>query len=170
MKRPDWWPGAWKWPGEGAPVPAARRVEPTRTGPVLTSRSGDPIGTFLRVLVSGFGAERAVLYRMDRQADRWTPVRGASGDADAARPFRVRGHPLTWCARERLVVQIPTADLPDAPAGVSWLLAGGLPGGDRVLVLAFAGAPPTAARRMMEAAVEHLAALPQEPASEGRTN
>ena len=135
-----------------------------------SSRNADPPASFLRLLVAAFGAERAVVYRRTRDGESWIPERRSPRDASALRSLDARGHPLTWCARERLIAQIPTAELPDGPGEASWLLAGGLPGGDRVLVLAFAGAPPTAARRAMEAAVEHLASLALDPPAEGRTN
>lgn len=170
MKRPDWWPHGWKWPGDAASGPEVRPVAPAAAVGSATAGAEDLLGSFLRVLTVSFGAEHAVLYRLDRERDRWTPERSAPAEAAGPGALRVRGHPITWCARERLVVQIPTADLPDPPAGVSWLLAGGLRGGEKVLVLAFAGAPPGAARRAMGAAVEHLWSLSLAEESGGRTN
>jgi len=134
------------------------------------SRRVDPSDSFLQVLVAAFGAERAVVYRRAREGDRWVPERRMPQDASSLRAPEARGHPLTWCARERLIAQIPTRDLPGAPDGASWLLAGGMPGGERVLALAFVGAPPTSARRAMRAAVEHLSSLPLDPPADGRTN
>lgn len=136
----------------------------------MSSRTSDPPASFLRVLVVAFGAERAVVYRRTRDGASWIPERRSPRDGSALRSLEARGHPLTWCARERLIAQIPTAELPEGQTEASWLLAGGLPGGDRVLVLAFAGAPPTAARRAMEASVEHLASLPLDGPAAGRTN
>lgn len=119
------------------------------------------------MLTTAFGAEHVSLYHLDRAGERWRRERSVPDGASAPTSIRVTGHPLTWCARERLVVQIPASELSDVPAGVSWLLAGGLPGGGRVLVLAFAGAPPTAARRAMGAAVEHVASLASAGAERG---
>lgn len=170
MRRPDWWPGPWPWPGSEAPEAVASSTDGPRRATTTGSLPVDPSDSFLRVLVAAFGAERAVVYRRAREGDRWVPERRTPQDASSLRAPDARGHPLTWCARERLVAQIPTRDLPGAPEGATWLLAGGMPGGERVLVLAFVGAPPTAARRAMEAAVEHLSSLPPDPPSGGRTN
>ncbi len=171
MKRPEWWPDGWKWPGRGVEERPSERAETTAARHSMrSSRAEDSTASFLAVLTSAFGAEHASLYHLDRAGEYWRRERSDPDEAMAPTSIRAKGHPLTWCARERLVVQIPASELREGPAGVSWLLAGGLPGGGRVLVLAFAGAPPTAARRAMGAAVEHLSSLASTAAERGRTN
>lgn len=171
VKRPEWWPDGWKWPGRGVEERPSERAETTAARHSMrSSRAEDSTASFLAVLTSAFGAEHASLYHLDRAGEYWRRERSDPDEAMAPTSIRAKGHPLTWCARERLVVQIPASELREGPAGVSWLLAGGLPGGGRVLVLAFAGAPPTAARRAMGAAVEHLSSLASTAAERGRTN
>lgn len=130
----------------------------------------DTTESFLRVLVEGFGAERVVVYRLARDRHRWIPERRMPQDTASLRSLEARGHPFTWCARERLIAQIPVAEVPDGPGEGAWLLAAGLQAGERVLVMSFAGAPPTVARQGMEAIVAHLTRLPRPGARPGRTN
>lgn len=170
MKRPGWWPEGWAWPG--APADAASEAG---AGPRPVSRRepagrGDAAESFLRVLLEGFAADRVVVYRLARDRERWIPERRMPRDSASLRSLEARGHPLTWCARERLIAQIPMAEVPDGPGDGAWLLAAGLPGGERVLVLTFAGTPPPVARRGMQAVVDHLVGLPLEGTEGGRTN
>lgn len=160
MKRPAWWPRSWPWPGSG-------RGGADRPGPGLppvTSRvpAEDPSGTFLHMLATAFGAERAVLYRLDRTRETWVPERsaaGGNGEGEASRELAARGHPLSWCLREQLVAQLPRGELAGDRRAGGWTLAGPVPGSDRVLVLVFGGSPPAGARRAVHAARKHVAAL-----------
>lgn len=162
LKRPGWWPRPWPWPGPGGEPgdppgpglpPAARR----RTG-----TAEDPAATFLRTLSTAFGAERTVLYRLDRDREAWVPERWSAGDRGPSAPpdeTAAAGHPLSWCLREELVAQIPREEMAGDRRGAGWALAGPVPGSDRMLVMAFGGSPPAGARRAVDAARRHVAAL-----------
>jgi len=149
------------WPGRS-------RARPGSAGaPELPDRGRrpdppEPLESFLRTLRLAFGAERAVVFRLDRERDRWRAAR--ESPADGVRPLARRsiptgGHPLTWCLREELVVQVETADLFGKSEGVGWTLAGAVPGRDRSLLVSFTGSPPVPARRTMRTALRHLEAL-----------
>lgn len=160
MKRPSWWPRSWPWPGDvrsagdrpGTGLPPARG----------RSSDAEPSETFLRTLATAFGAEQAVLYRLHRGREAWLVERSAPGGNGAAEPpgeLPARGHPLSWCLREELVAQLPRGELAGDRRTGGWTLAGPVPGSDRVLVLIFGGSPPSGARRAVDAAREHVAAL-----------
>lgn len=160
MRRPSWWPRPWPWPG-------SRDAAGDRPGPGLPPAAshgqlGNPAATFLSTLATAFGAEVAVVYRLDRGRETWVPERAATDgtvDVEAPRELPARGHPLTWCLREELVAQLPRGELAGDRRAGGWTLAGPVPGGDRVLVLAFGGSPPAGARRAVDAARRHVAAL-----------
>lgn len=160
MKRPSWWPRSWPWPG------GARSGEdrPGTGLPPAAARgsAGDPPATFLRTLATAFGAEQAVLYRLHRDRAAWVVERSAAGGNGAAEPpgeLAARGHPLSWCLREELVAQLPRGELAGDRRAGGWTLAGPVPGSDRVLVMIFGGSPPSGARRAIDAARQHVAAL-----------
>lgn len=160
MKRPSWWRRSWPWPGgrEGGERPGGAGLPPAASG----GGTDDPSTTFLRAMVAAFGAERGVLYRLDRDRECWVPERAAGeeeGRADPPPELAARGHPLSWCLREELVAQLPRGELAGDRRAGGWALAGPVPGSDRVLLLLFGGSPPGAARRAVEAARRHLASL-----------
>lgn len=156
IRRPRWWPEG-LWPGtRGAAEPAAGL-------PGRRRRTGDeapPAESFLRAVVAAFGAEGASVYRLDRAAGAWVPelrAGEAPGDGETGE-LRAAGHPLTWCLREDLLLQVSSDELLGRRVA-GWSLAGPVPGGDRALLLTFRGSPPAGAREGLRAAVEHLAAL-----------
>lgn len=160
MRRPGWWPRSWPWPGGGP----TRPEEPSRGLPRAGARRGpeDPSETFLRTLGTAFGAERTTLYRLDRGREAWVPERsvaGSTGADDLPEELPARGHPLSWCLREELVAQLPPGELAGSRRAGGWTLVGPAPGSDRVLVMVFGGSPPAGARRAVEAARRHVAAL-----------
>lgn len=160
MRRPAWWPRSWPWPG-GREAPGGR---PGPGLPRTTSRgpAGDPAATFLRTLAAAFGAELAVVYRLDRGRETWVPEHastGGDGGGEAPPELPARGHPLSWCLREELVAQLPREELAGDRRAGGWILAGPVRGSERVLVLLFGGSPPAGARRAVDAARSHVAAL-----------
>lgn len=160
MTRPSWWPRSWPWP-------SSRQGRGDDPGPGLPAAAsgdgtGDPAATFLRTLAVAFGAERATLYRLDRGREAWEPAdsaAGGSGDPEPPRDLPARGHPLSWCLREELVAQLPRGELAGDRRAGGWSLAGPVPGSERVLVMVFDGSPPAGARRALDAARKHVAAL-----------
>lgn len=157
MRRPDWWPSGWSWPGRGgAPRPGRLPERPA-------ARRGEPPGaSFLATLLEAFGAERAVLFELDRERGVWRVERAVAGPEAPSREdgeLPAAGHPLTWCLREELVVQVPARELSGDRSGDGWALAGPVPGASRVLMLTFHGAPPARARRAMRPALDHLGNL-----------
>lgn len=99
---------------------------------------------------------------LDRERGAWRVERAVTGPE--ARPDReedlpAAGHPLTWCLREELVVQVPVSELTPDRSGEGWALAGPVPGTARTLIIVFHGAPPARARRAMGSALDHLAGL-----------
>lgn len=153
--RPAWWPGA-LWPGESRPEPPGGLPE---RSPRPEDGEERPVDSFLRVVTASFGARGASVYRLDRDRSVWVvdrrvgaPPNGSSDELAAA------GHPLTWCLREELSMQSEADELLGGRSG-GWALAGAVPGADRALVICFGGSPPSGARKGLEAAVEHLAAL-----------
>ena len=165
MKRPGWWPARWSWPGGDATRETVRLPEPRSPG-----QADAPEATFLAALAEAFGARRATLLRLDRERGAWVVERdvvGPDGDAAGASEMSAAGHPLTWCVREELIVQVPAGELSGDRADDGWALAGPAPGGSRVLVVRFHGAPPSRARRAMRPALEHLGALGDRPESRG---
>lgn len=166
LERPGWWPSGWSWPGEGPGRETVRLPEARSPG-----RSEEPGATFLATLVEAFAAERASVLRLDRDRGAWVGEREvAAPEASAAgdREFPAAGHPLTWCLREELVVQIPAGEITGDRGGEGWALAGPVAGRSRVLVILFHGTPPTRARRAMRPALRHLDALGVRPESRGR--
>lgn len=161
MSRPGWWPSGWPWPG-GKASPGTARV-PDRSRPVERSgASEDPDASFLVTLIEALGAQRAVLFALDREEGVWRAERSASGPDAGPRDrdgLSAAGHPFTWCLREDLVVQVPVSELTADRSGEGWALAGPVRGTSRVLVLAFHGPPPSRARRAMRPALDHLASL-----------
>lgn len=158
MRRPGWWPRGWPWPGP-EPTPGATSRLPDAP-PGAGPRS--PAASFLRTLVEAFGAERAWLLALDRERGAWRLERemlGAEGEQPLESEVEAVGHPLTWCVREELVVQVPAGDLTDDRGREGWALAGPVPGRDRTLVLIFHGAPPAGARRAMRPALDHLSTM-----------
>lgn len=163
MRRPSWWPRGWAWPGGEPSTRAGRLPDPAPGG-----RAGARDATFLTTLLEAFGAERAALLSLDRERGAWRVERSATGPE--ARPAEeaelpAPGHPLTWCLREDLVVQVPVDELTPDRSGDGWALAGPVPGTSRVLVVVFHGAPPARARRAMRSALAHLAGLDGESGS-----
>lgn len=136
-------------------------------------RRSAPPASFLLTLREAFGAERASLLRLDRERGTWTVEReelGPEGGDGTDEELEARGHPLTWCVREELTVQVPAGDLTGDRGREGWALVGPVPGSLRALVLVFHGAPPSGARRAMRPALDHLAALqdaldPEEPSA-----
>lgn len=160
MTRPAWWPRSWPWPAS----PEEGGDEPGPGLPPAASRdgTGDPAATFLRTLAVAFGAERATLYRLNRGREAWEledSADGGNGDREPPRPLPARGHPLSWCLREELVAQLPRGELAGDRRAGGWSLAGPVPGSDRVLVMVFGGSPPAGARRALDSARKHVAAL-----------
>lgn len=156
IPRPRWWPEA-LWPGTGG------TGEPAPGLPERRRRAGEgspPAETFLRAVVAAFGARGASVYRLDRASGAWVPEhRAGEGPGDGARgELRAAGHPLTWCLREDLLLQVSSDELLGRRVA-GWSLAGPVPGGERALLLTFRGSPPAGAREGLRAAVEHLAAL-----------
>lgn len=155
LRRPGWWPGS-LWPGGGRPEPPGGLPEASRG-----REGGDvrPVDSFLAAVVAAFGAEGASVYRLDRERSSWVLERRAGEPpAGSTDELAAAGHPLTWCLREELSMQSETSELLGGRSS-GWALAGSVPGADRALVVSFGGSPPTGARRGLEAAVEHLAAL-----------
>lgn len=165
MRRPGWWPKRWAWPWT-EPVPASSKL-PKRSSPV---GQGEPTVTFLTALLEAFGAERASLLTLDRDREAWVVEReavGPDGSPSSGGGDPAAGHPLTWCLREELVVQVPAGELNADRTGEGWALAGPIPGAGRVLVIVFHGAPPARARRAMRPALDHLGALEEAGAEAG---
>lgn len=156
IRRPPWWPEA-LWPrvadrsdGERAdlPPPAPGRRDDLR-----------PVDSFLRTLTTAFGADGAILFRLDRGDAEWRRERSYGGEtAPAADAFRAEGHPLTWALREGLVLQVASEELFGARVP-GWSVTGPVRSADRVLVLTFRGSPPTGARDGVRPALEHLGQL-----------
>lgn len=155
-RRPDWWPPG-LWPGGGR-----RRESPGRL-PERTPGAGDgpssPDASFLELVRAAFGARSAAVFRLEREQSAWV-LDGRVGEPGGGPPqrFGAAGHPLTWCLREELVVQVETAELLGGRTG-GWTLAGPVPGADRALLVIFEGSPPTGARSAVRAALRHLASL-----------
>lgn len=172
MRRPDWWPPS-LWPD--------RANDPPQVGPGGGSshRAGDPSGgtpveSFLGAFAVSSGAERAVLLRLDEADGSWiveTVVRGDGNVGEGAgRRTAAAGHPLTWCLREELLVQLRANELVPAYEGGGWALAGPVPGGSRVMAVAYGASPPVRAREALGAALTHLGRLEEAsllPGSEG---
>lgn len=160
MRRPRWWPRGWPWPGSGPAPPDG----PPSALPRAAARGAaeNPAETFLETLGTAFGAERTTLYRLDRGREAWVPERsvaGSAGSDDPPRELPARGHPLSWCLREELVAQLPRDERVGSRRAGGWILVGPVPGSDRVLLMVFGGSPPAGARRAVEAARHHVAAL-----------
>lgn len=160
MRRPHWWPGRW-WPGGDEDATAGPSVTPA---PARRSRSagGDAAETFLWTLLEAFGSEGVALLGLDEEADRWVVIRKAVREKSAGGPsseLHAPGHPLTWCLREELIVQMPPDRVQglDSPGG--WCLAGPVPGNRCVLLWWFPGPPGPHARRALRPALEHLSLL-----------
>lgn len=155
MRRPSWWPVE-LWPGGGR-APGRAADLPERRGRAVGT--APPAGTFLRAVVAASGAEGASLYRLDRGEGAWIPELRAGELPEAGKsPLSAAGHPLTWCLREDLLVQVSSDELLGGRAP-GWSLAGPVPGGERALVMTFGGSPPAGAREGLRAALDHLAAL-----------
>lgn len=159
MRRPEWWPAA-LWPGEADGRRDADAVPGGLPAPRSPDAGKEPAGTFLDALVALYGAEAATLYRLERPDRTWTAERWApDGAGEGARgPFPAAGHPLTWCLREELQLQVSVGDLFDTRAS-GWALVGPVQGSDRVLVVTFRAGPPSGARGGLGAALGHLEAL-----------
>lgn len=161
MRRPDWWPPS-LWP-----VNRSERVErgPTEGTPRATGSGGEgtPVETFLRAFVVSSGADRAVMVRLDPNEETWTVE--AVVDDEGPNPASIGqrtpapGHPLTWCLREDLLVQLRAEELMPGAEGGGWALAGPVPGSRRVLAVRYGAGPPIRAREALGAALAHLAVL-----------
>ena len=113
MRRPDWWPPS-LWPanrsepGEGVPSGGTPRA-PGSGG------KATPVETFLSAFVVSSGADRAVVLGLDPSEERWTVETAVDeeGPAPASTGQRTSaaGHPLTWCLREDLLVQLRAEEL-----------------------------------------------------------
>lgn len=157
IRRPEWWPPA-LWPGGSDPegTPTQARL-PDRRG--REGGAEDPTATFLEAMTALSGAEEAVLYRLDRTTDAWRVEKRTEGEAGVGEEeIRAAGHPLTWCLREELVVQVDVGELLGGRRG-GWALAGPVAGRERALVLVFRRSPPPGSRPGFQAALRHLEAL-----------
>ncbi len=107
-------------------------------------------------------AGRAAVWVYRREEGAWQVEREARFDdwaAPEAGPVAAEGHPLTWALREGLVLQLPSERLGWSAFEGGWTLLGVVPGSRRALTLEFPGSPPAAARRGLQAALDHLADL-----------
>lgn len=164
MRRPRWWPPS-LWPSPGSPGSEVTTVG--AAGGAAVARQGrSPAETFLRTFVTASGADGAALVVLDPGESTWKVEAyvGEEGSGVDARDRRARavGHPLTWCLREELMVQLSADELMPGHEGGGWALAGSVPGGDRVLVVRFGSSPPIGAREALESALAHLGSLEQE--------
>lgn len=164
MRRPKWWPPS-LWPSPG---PSGSEVTTVGAagGSAVTRGGGSPAETFLRTFVTASGADEAALVGLDPRESTWK-VEACVGEegsrVDALdRRARAVGHPLTWCLREELMVQLSADALMPGHEGGGWALAGSVPGGARVLVVSFGASPPIGAREALEAALAHLGSLEEE--------
>lgn len=156
LQRPGWWPPG-LWPGgPRRPDPPGGLPERPRATAV---GDAEPPASFLEAIRAAFGAGGVALYRLDRDGAAWILERRVGGDeAPPPGELAAAGHPLTWCLREDLLVQVTSDELLGGRAP-GWSLAGAVPEADRALVVSFRGSPPAGAREGLEAAVEHLADL-----------
>lgn len=124
---------------------------------------GTPVETFLRAFALCSGAERAAVLRLDPDEESWTveTVVGADGATreGAGRRSRAAGHPLTWCLREELLVQLRAEELMPGFDDGGWALAGPVPDSSRVMVVCYGAGPPIGARDALGAALTHLGTL-----------
>lgn len=160
-RRPGWWPRA-LWPGAKRPgePPGGLPDRPSPRG----EESSAPEESFLELVVAAFGARGASVYRLERERAVWVLERRAGEPAPSSDELSAAGHPLTWCLREGVLMQVEAGDLLD-PRASGWALAGAAPPADRALVVQFAGSPPSGAREGLQAAVRHLSALHDDDAS-----
>lgn len=168
MERPGWWPARlWRSGGEEVTPGAIGRglSLPERAPARMASDPGrePPALSFLRTLLAMLGAERAAVWVYRREEGTWDLERDVCPDeaprSGSGGPVAAEGHPFTWALREGLVLQLPSERLAPMVAGGGWTLLGVVPGSRRALSLEFAGSPPVAARRGLEAALSHLADL-----------
>jgi len=168
VERPTWWPSRLWWSNGQPPAPTGGGGASGLPERAPARVSGDPgreppALSFLRTLLAMLGAERAAVWVYRREEGTWDLEREACAE-EALRPagggpVPAEGHPFTWALREGLVLQLPSERLGAMVVGGGWTLLGVVPGSRRALSLEFAGSPPTAARRGLEAAVSHLADL-----------
>lgn len=164
MRRPRWWPQS-LWPSPGPP--GSELTTLGAAGDSAVARDDRSLAeTFLRTFVTASGADGAALVVLDPGESTWKVEAyvGGEGFRVDARDRRARavGHPLTWCLREELMVQLSADELMPGHESGGWALAGSIQGGARVLVVSFGSSPPIGAREALEAALAHLASLEQE--------
>jgi hypothetical protein len=135
-------------------------------GSAVAREDRSPAETFLRTFVTASGADEAALVVLDPGESTWKVEAyvGEEGSRMDARDRRARavGHPLTWCMREELMVQLSADELMPGHESGGWALAGCVPGATRLLVVSFGASPPIGAREALEAALAHLGSLHQE--------